>query len=217
MSIIDSLKAERKRRKVGRKRNWKSMEIFIHWCLKYISEKKLKSGQPDSESDMWCRSFPSYRYLLTSAHLWCPRWLVEHKSECFPAWSSWGKFSLILIQGRTTKLKPGNHRLLSLWLRSVYFAVPKQACFLASTFSPHLLNWFSSVQFSRSVVTDSLRPHESQNARPPCPSPTPRVYSNSCPSSQWCHPAISSSVVPFSSCPQSLTASESFPMSQLFV
>ena len=52
MSIIDSLKAERKRRKVGRKRNWNSMEIFIHWCLKYISEKKLKSGQPDSESDM---------------------------------------------------------------------------------------------------------------------------------------------------------------------
>jgi len=73
-----------------------------------------------------------------------------------------------------------------------------------------------SVQFSRSVVSDSLRPHESQNARPPCPSPTPRVHSNSCPSSQWCHPAISSSVIPFSSCPQSLPASGSFPMSQLF-
>ena len=75
---------------------------------------------------------------------------------------------------------------------------------------------FSTVQFSRSVVSDSLRPHESQHARPPCPSPTPGVHSNSCPSSQWCHPAISSSVVPFSSCPQSLPASESFPMSQLF-
>ena len=73
-----------------------------------------------------------------------------------------------------------------------------------------------SVQFSRSVVSDSLRPHESQHARPPCPSPTPGVQSDSCPSSQWCHPAISSSVVPFSSCPQSLPASESFPMSQLF-
>ena len=70
-------------------------------------------------------------------------------------------------------------------------------------------------QFSRSVVSDSLRPHESQHARPPCPSPTPGVYSNSCPSSQWCHPAISSSVVFFSSCPQSLPASGSFPMSQL--
>ena len=76
-------------------------------------------------------------------------------------------------------------------------------------------NWaFNSVQFSHSVVSDSLRPHEMQHARPPCPSTTPRVYSNSCPSSRWCHPVISSSVVPFSSCPQSLPASGSFPMSQ---
>ena len=65
---------------------------------------------------------------------------------------------------------------------------------------------YSSVQFSHSVVSDSLRPHESQQARPPCPSPTPGVHSDSHPSSQWCHPAISSSVVPFSSCPQSLPA-----------
>ena len=75
---------------------------------------------------------------------------------------------------------------------------------------------FSSVQFSCSVVSDSLRPHELQHARPPCPSPTPGVYSNSCPSSRWCHPAISASVIPFSSCPQSLPASGSFPISQLF-
>ena len=75
---------------------------------------------------------------------------------------------------------------------------------------------FSSVQFSHSIVSASLRPHESQHARPPCLSPTPGVHSDSHPSSQWCHPAISSSVVPFSSCPQSLPASESFPMSQLF-
>ena len=74
----------------------------------------------------------------------------------------------------------------------------------------------SSVQFSRSVVSDSLRPHELQHARPPCPSPTARVHSDSRPSSPWCHPAISSSVVPFYSCPQSLPASDSFPMSQLF-
>ena len=78
------------------------------------------------------------------------------------------------------------------------------------------VSMLSSVQFSRSVVSDSLRPHESQHARPPCPSPSPGVHSGSCPSSQWCHPAISSSVVPFSSSPQSLPASESFPMSQLF-
>ena len=73
---------------------------------------------------------------------------------------------------------------------------------------------FRSVQFSCSVLSDSLRPHESQHARPPCPSPTPGVYSNPSPSSQWCHPTISSSVVPFSFCPQPLT-SGSFPMSQL--
>ena len=71
-------------------------------------------------------------------------------------------------------------------------------------------------QFSRSVVSDFLPPRESQHTRPPCRSPTPRVYSNSCPSSQWCHLAISSSVVLFSSCPQSLPTSGSFPMSQFF-
>ena len=75
---------------------------------------------------------------------------------------------------------------------------------------------FSSVQFSCSVVSDSLWPHESQHARPPCPSPTPGVHSDSRPSSRWCHPAISSSAIPFSSCPQSLPTSESFPMSQFF-
>ena len=80
----------------------------------------------------------------------------------------------------------------------------------------HFINGVISVQFSCSVMSDSLRPHELRHARPPCPSPTPRVHSDSRPSSQWCHPAISSSVVPFSYCPQSLTTSESFPMSQLF-
>ena len=73
-----------------------------------------------------------------------------------------------------------------------------------------------SVQFSRSVVSGSLRLHKSQHVRPPWPSSTPGVHSNSCPSSWWCHPAISSSDVPFSSCPQSLPASGFFPMSQLF-
>ena len=86
-------------------------------------------------------------------------------------------------------------------------------CFI---WNVHLFSQFNSVQFSRSVVSDSLWPHELQHARPPCPSPTPGVHSDSCPSSQWCHPAISSSVVPFSSCPQSLPVSESFPISQLF-
>ena len=79
-----------------------------------------------------------------------------------------------------------------------------------------VLQKLSFPKFSRSVVSDSLRPHESQHAGSPCPSPTPGVHWDSGPSSQWCHPAISSSIVPVSSCPQSLPASESFPMSQLF-
>ena len=75
---------------------------------------------------------------------------------------------------------------------------------------------FRSVQFSHLVMSNSLWPHGLQHTRPPCPSPTPRVYPNACPLSQWCHPTISSSVIPFCSCPQSLPASESFPMSQFF-
>ena len=85
-----------------------------------------------------------------------------------------------------------------------------------TTYTRIYILWVSSVQFSYSVLSDSLQPHESQHARPPCPSPTPGINSDSCPSSQWCHPAISSSVIPFSSCPQSLPASGSFPVSQLF-
>ena len=81
---------------------------------------------------------------------------------------------------------------------------------------PKSWHYISSVQLSHSVVSDSLWPHEPQHSRPPCPSPTLGVNSNSCPSSQWCQPVIWSSVVPFSSCPQSLPASGSFPMSQLF-
>ena len=99
--------------------------------------------------------------------------------------------------------------LLFLLILLLFYIWVLFACFFKN-------NIFSSVQFSHSVVSDSLRPHELQHARPPCPSPTPRVHSDSRSSSQWCHPAISSSVIPFSSCPQSLPASGSFPMSQLF-
>ena len=95
----------------------------------------------------------------------------------------------------------------STWVAVFSWLVPVQTRLIA--------NLFSSVQFSRSVVSDSLWPHESQHARPPCPSPTPGVHSNSHPLSQWCHPAISSSVIPFSSCPQSLPASESSKKSTL--
>ena len=95
----------------------------------------------------------------------------------------------------------------------------KRPNYIKRRFTPlifYLHSQFSSVQFSHSVVSDSSWPHESQHARPPCPSPTPEVHSDLWPSSQWCHPAISSSVVPFSSCLQPLPAPESFPTSQLF-
>ena len=105
--------------------------------------------------------------------------------------------------------------LYSRSLLIIYF-IYSSAYICQSVFQLDLSPPFSSVQFSRSIMSDCLRPHESQHARLPCPSPTPGIYPNSCPSSRWCHPAISSSVVPFSSCPQSLPASESFPMSQLF-
>ena len=93
---------------------------------------------------------------------------------------------------------------------------PRFACSLEHNEELFLQTLFSSVQFSCSVTADSLQPHGLQHARPPCPSPVPRVHSNSCPLSQWRHPTISSSVVPFSSCLQSFPASVSFQMSQLF-
>ena len=89
----------------------------------------------------------------------------------------------------------------------------KSVSYISSFYFPEKLY---SVQFSRSVMSDSLPPHGLLHARPPCPSPTPGAYSNSCPLSQWCHPTISSSVVPFSFCPQSFPVSGSFPMSQFF-
>ena len=109
--------------------------------------------------------------------------------------------------------------LLSPSLFLITLQIPPLCILLMPNF--HLLLYLfdlrqCSVQSSRSVVSNSLRPHELQHARPPCPSPTPGVYSNSRPSSGWCYPAISSSVIPFSSCPQSFPASESFPVSQLF-
>ena len=92
----------------------------------------------------------------------------------------------------------------------------KKYSFCPVSVTPELYSSHLSVQFSRSVVSDSLWPHGPRHARPPHPSPTPRLYPNSHPSSWWCHPTISSSVVPFSSCPQSFPESGSFPMSQLF-
>ena len=111
------------------------------------------------------------------------------------------------------------HGSLTLWSLSHGAGRNAAACGHFGPLVPYrtLNTWQAWVsQCSRSVVSDSLRPHESQHARPPCSLPTPGVYSNSCPLSWWCHPAVSSSIVPFSSCPQSLQASGSFQMSHFF-
>ena len=122
---------------------------------------------------------------------------------------------------------PGESQGLGAWWAAVYGVAQSQTQLkqLSSTSSSSdacdynfLVSYpdISSVQFSHSVMSDSLQPQELQHARPPCPSPTPGVHTNSCPLNWWCHPAILSFVVPFSSCHQFLPASQSFPMSQLF-
>ena len=110
-----------------------------------------------------------------------------------------------------TSLPPPTPSHSSRLSQSTGFALPESCIFQ----NGYLILHISSVQLSCSVMSDSLRPHEPQHARPPCPS-TPRVHPNPCPSSQWCHPTITSFVVPISSCPQSFPASGSFQMSQLF-
>ena len=130
-------------------------------------------------------------YGFSSSHVWM--WELDHKEGWVP--KNWCFWTVLLDKTLESPLD----------CREIKSVNPKGNSVQ-----------FSLVQFSHSVVSDSLWPHESQHSRPPCPSPTPGVHSDPCPSSQWCQPAISSSVVPFSSWPQSLPASESFPMSQLF-
>ena len=149
--------------------------------------------------------------LLSRVQLFATPSTVTHQAPLsmrFPKQEYWSSLSFHSIENlpptpAPQRLNPG----LLLWRWILYCWATRHACKL------HLLAL--SVQFSRSVFSNSLRPHESQHARPPCPSPTPGVHSDSRPWSRWCHPAISFSVVPFSSCPQSLPPSESFPMSQL--
>ena len=120
------------------------------------------------------------------------------------------RFDLLAVQGTLSSLLQHHSSKASILWHSAFFMVQLSHLYVI------IGKIISSVQFSHSVVSDSLRPHEPQHTRPPCPSPTPGVHPDSRPLSQWCHPAISSSVIPFSSCPQSLPASESFPISQLW-
>ena len=151
------------------------------------------------------------RWLLMSHKMLEKGYEVLLKAQCWePCYN---------IRSNHVSWTPGSntyslHNLNMSYLASLSLSFP--ICYMGTINEIIHTKWSAhSVQFSLSVVSDSLQPHESQHARPPCPSPTPKVHSDSRPSSQWCHPAISSSVVPFSSCPQSLPASESLPMSQL--
>ena len=123
--------------------------------------------------------------------------------------------TICLIEPRNMGASPAAQSLV--WGRGISLKQFSSKCrFSWNVTDSGLHLWLLSVQFSRSVVSDSLQPHGLQHTRPSCPSPTPGVYSNSCPLSRRCHPTISSSVIPFSSCHQSFPASGSFPMSQLF-
>ena len=122
-----------------------------------------------------------------------------------------------LLKGQDVYFFLSTVRFLEVALKNVFVPVNDLRKTLPQFYSLKKCSFANKIyQFSRSVVSDSLWPHESQHTRPPCPSPTPGIHPNSCPSSQWCHLAILSSVDPFSSCPQSLPASGSFPVSQLF-
>ena len=133
------------------------------------------------------------------------------------------KVTWMIILKCTNRLNPQTYKIVNVEVLPVITGIVIGLCvcvcvcaFKRGVGEREKYNDFSSVQFRRLVVFDSLRPQESQHTRPPCPSLTPGVHSNSCALSRWCHPAISSSVVPFSSCPQSLPASKSFPVSQIF-
>jgi len=147
----------------------------------------------------------SQSYGFSISHVWMRE--LDHKEDWVP--KNWYFWTVVLEK---TLESPLDYKEI----HPVYPKRNQSWIFIGRTDAEAeaLILW--PVQFSHSVVSDSLRSHGLQHARPPCPSPTPGVHSNSCPTSWWSHPAISSSVVPFSSWPQSLPASDSFPMSQLF-
>ena len=178
-------------------------QIHIHWVDDAIQPSHpllflfsiFPSIRVFFNESVLCRSWPKY---------WSFNFSLSHSNEYSGLISfrtDW--FDLLDVQGTLKSFLQHDSSEASILRLSAFFTV-------------QLSYPYSSVQFSLSVVSDSLWLHEPQHTRPPCPSPTPGVHPNSCPLSQWCHPTILSPVIPFSSCPQSFPASGSFPMSQLF-
>ena len=175
---------------------WYTKYVIIHVNLYHTHTHNLQCRRPGFEP--WAGKIPWRRERLPTPVFW--------PGKFHGLYSPWGHKKLCPTEWFSLHF---THNLCAL---KNHFSHNEQAYLINSTYG----NLTCSVQFSRSVMLDSLWPYELQHASPPCPSSTPGVYSNSCPLSQWCHRTISSSVAPFSSCPQSLPASGSSPMSQLF-
>ena len=199
-----------------------SLSLTICWSLcKFMS---IALVIPSSQLVLWCSLillpsvFPSIRDFSSESAVpirWQRYWSLSFSISPFHEYSGLTSFridwfDLLAVQRTLTSLLQYCNSKASVLRLSAFFLVQHSHLHMSNG------NTISSVQFSCSVMSDSLQPHELQHARPPCPSPTPRAYSNPCPLSQWCHPTNSSSVIPFSSCTQSLPASGSSPMSQLF-
>ena len=191
----------------GRGHPW-SLSHYMEWDV--ANERRVTPHQ-------WCKAFDT-RWIESSIRVYRKtsktKQTNQKKKKKNPDWET-------RTRSKRKTRRDLDHKSINSSALLCFLLTKPYSCFIQFK-SCRLLEAFwsypnkTSVQFSCSVVSDSLWPHESQHARPPCPSPTPRVHSDSRSSSQWCHSAISSSVVPFFSCPQSLPASQSFPMSQLF-
>ena len=211
---------------------------ILEWVAIPFSRGSSWPGSPALKADFFypseppgnpllCWVLPKNNYSHLSSNIWSQGWGVSKKSRvlipCRALWGSWAQ-GLHVSHSFHYRKQPlfslrellwvsvGRFKQLLITEGRGFEIMKKQSILFLYQ---QIYTTFSSGQFSHSVVSDSLWPHGPQHTRPPCPSPTPGVYPSSCPSSQWCHPTISSSVVPFS-CPQSFPASWSFLRSQLF-
>ena len=211
-------KAERWRTDAFKLWGWRRL-LRVPWTTRRPDKPILKEINPEYSQERLTLKLrlQNFGHLMRGAYSLEKSWFIGKDPDAGKDWGQKGKGATEDEMSITDLMDMNVHKLQEIvkdretWHAAVHGVAKSQ-----TRLSDWTTSSVSSFQFRRSVVSDSLWPHESQHARPPCPSPTPGVYSNSCPSSRWCHPAISYSVEPFSSCPQSLPASGSFPMSQLF-